>query len=393
LKIFNLFSLYRVISSIFIIICGCLLQWILIGGVTPLTLVQHRDVQDILEEGRAANIADILLLRHEPKVRRIIQQQATFQMGMVFPRWGSKAYGTEDDWWTDGLIDLYRQTGSQWVEMTINFYQPSLTSTQIQAKPSLTPTPQTMAAGIRVARTLGYRVLVAPLLTVGGPEGWAGDINFVTIEQEQQWFDHYWKAIMPYVRAADQAGAEEFAIGTEYEWLQLQAPASLWNELIARFHQNFKGWLVYDMNWSSLYKGVSPWMGNPSLAALGVSVYIPLSDTSRRLDPASIAALWKSDVEQPLDGLSEAIKKPVLITEIGYRNSADALYAPWQQETKAPADPDEQAAAYDAALMNIHNDPHITGIFFWAWSLPVFQPNGLPASDVLHKWYTSSLFS
>jgi hypothetical protein len=140
---------------------------------------------------------------------------------------------------------LYRQTGSQWVELTINFYQPSLTSMQILAKPSLISTPQTVAAGIRVARTLGYRVLVVPLLTVGGPEAWADAINFVTVEQEQQWFDNYWKAVMPYVHAADQAGAEEFAIGTEYEWLQQQAPSFLWDELISRFHHNFKGRLTY----------------------------------------------------------------------------------------------------------------------------------------------------
>jgi hypothetical protein len=361
----------------------------LIGGATPLMLLQH---QDLFEEGSSVNIADVLLLRHEPKVRRIIQHHAAFQMGMVFPRWGSKAYGAEDSWWTDGLIDLYRQTGSQWVELTINFYQPSLTSTQILAKPSLAPTPQTMAAGIRIARMFGYRVLVVPFITVGGPEAWAGAINFVTVEQEQRWFDNYWRVLMPYVHAAGQAGAEEFAIGTEYEWLQ-QVPSFLWDELISRFHHNFKGRLTYDMNWSSLYKSVPPWMSNPNLAALGVSVYIPLSDTSRHLDPASVSALWKLYVKQPLDGLSEVTGKSVLISEIGYRNSSDALYAPWQRETKAPVDPDEQAAAYDAALMNVHNDSHIIGIFFWAWSLPVFQPDGLPASGVLHKWYTSSLFS
>lgn len=390
MRLFHFLSFSRMVSAICIVLCGAFLQWILIGGATHWTLWQH---QDLLEGGSAVNIADVLLLRHEPKVRRIIQHHATFQMGMVFPRWGRDAYGAKDSWWTDGLIDLYRQTGSQWVELTINFYQPSLTSTQILAKPSLVSTPQTVADGIRVARTLGYRVLVVPLLTVGGLDAWAGDINFVTVEQEQRWFDNYWKAIMPYVHAADQAGAEEFAIGTEYEWLQQQAPAFLWNELISRFHQNFKGRLTYDMNWSSLYYSVSPWMSNPYLAALGVSVYIPLSDTSRRLDPASVSALWKLYVKQPLDGLSKVTGKPVLISEIGYRDSADALYAPWQGETKAPADPDEQAAAYDAALMNIHNDAHIIGIFFWGWSLPVFQPDGLPASDILHKWYTSSFFS
>jgi len=37
------------------------------------------------------------------------------------------------------------------------------------------------------------------------------------------------------------------------------------------------------------------------------------------------------------------------------------------------------------------DDPHISGIFFWAWSIPLFAPNWLPASKILHKWYTSYL--
>jgi hypothetical protein len=103
LRLFHFLSLSRMVSAICIVLCGALLQWILIGGGTHLTLWQH---QNLLEGGSAVNIANVLLLRHEPKVRRIIQYHASFQMGMVFPRWGRNAYGAKDSWWTDGLIDL-----------------------------------------------------------------------------------------------------------------------------------------------------------------------------------------------------------------------------------------------------------------------------------------------
>ena len=41
----------------------------------------------------------------------------------------------------------------------------------------------------------------------------------------------------------------------------------------------------------------------------------------------------------------------------------------------------------DAALQNSMHDPYIMGIYFWAWSYPVYQPNNLPAAHVLLKWY------
>ena len=68
-----------------------------------------------------------------------------------------------------------------------------------------------------------------------------------------------------------------------------------------------------------------------------------------------------------------------------------ALYRPWETQTSAPRDLEEQMAAYNAALVNSITDTHIQGIFFWAWSFPVFEPNQRPAARVLYHWYTSPL--
>ena len=125
---------------------------------------------------------------------------------------------------------------------------------------------------------------------------------------------------------------------------------------------------------------------------IGVSVYIPLTTTPQRLDPAALPGLWRAQIGKLLDALSVQTHKPVLISEIGYRDSAYALYRPWQRDTAAqaePPDPEEQAAAYNAALSNALVDPSINGIFFWAWSVPLFEPNWKPAAKILYKWYTS----
>ena len=232
-----------------------------------------------------------------------------------------------------------------------------------------------------------------PLLGVDVQGAWAANIQFSSVEQTQQWFDSFWQAFQPYVVAAQVGGAEQLSIGTEEEWLQQSAPSSLWNILIARVRNIFTGIITYDMNWTSLSDPLPGWMNNADLGMIGVSEYIPMIDTRERVDPTKMISLWQDKVKAKLDKLAKQLGKPVLLSEIGYRNSADSLYHPWfPYSTVSPPDPAEQAAACDAALANVIPDQYIVGIFFWGWDeVEGFKLSGQPATDVLLKWYTSPL--
>ena len=306
-------------------------------------------------------------------------RRPTFETGMIFPQWGQTAYSTGDANWRIGLSDM-QQTAAQWVAIPINLYQSSVTSTQVTTA-AITPTVRALVEGIHEARALYYHVFVVPLLTAGGTLTWSGSVHLATLSEVQAWFTSYWQALRPFAVAAAQAGADQLAIGTELEQLQA-APAFFWHQLLARVHAVFAGRLTYDLNWSSLYKSLPTWLGDPLLNMIGVSVYIPLTETRERLAPAALPGLWREQIGKLLDALSVQSHKPVLISEIGYRDSAYALYHPWQRDAAAqaePADPEEQAAAYNAALSDALVDRAITGIFFWAWSVPLFL---LP---VLHR--------
>lgn len=310
-----------------------------------------------------------------------------FQMGVAFPQWGTDAYGETDSKWQAELPEMRSQTASCWVEMPVLFYQTSLTSTTVTRGPS-TSSIAAFTSGIRLAHRLGLHVFVTPLLQAGGAQPWAGAIQFSSYAQEQQWFESYWQAVEPYLTVAAQEHVEQFAIGTEYEWLQEYAPDSLWNTLIARFQGVFSGSLTYDMNWSSLQAPVRAWMHNPALKAIGISAYLPLIETRRRVEPTQVAALWQQTVKVALDSFATRLGEPIFISEIGYRNSSDALYHSWESTSTAPSDPEEQTAAYDAALANVLPDTNIAGIFFWGWDdAGAFNLRGLPVVQTIQHYY------
>ncbi len=324
-----------------------------------------------------------------PSVPAIHFKRPDFEAGITFPQWSHDGYGQTDTRWQQGLHDIQTQTGARWIEIPMLFSQDTPTSTHITNGPS-TPTVESVVAGIRAAHALGYHVFVVPLLAVNEPGEWAGTIHFSTYQQEEQWFDSFWQTFEPYAEAAEGTGVEQLAIGTEEVWLQENAPASLWNTLIARVRSVFSGTIMYDMNWTTLEDPLPSWMSNQNLATIGVSTYIPLIDVQARLDRPAIFSLWRDIAKRQLDNLAIHLGKPIVISEIGFRNSADSLYHPWYPDSTTPPDPAEQAAACDAALANVIPDPHIAGIFFWGWDdVRGFKLSGQPAATVLHKWYTS----
>lgn len=313
-----------------------------------------------------------------------------FEAGIVYPEWNQSSYGPEDTTWLNNLPAIESETGARWIEMPVLFTQPEPTSTQVTTGLG-TPTVESVVYGIRAARAQGLNVFLVPLFSVDVQGAWAASIQFPSVALEQQWFDNFWHTYQPYVVAAQVAGAQQVSIGTEEDWLQQYATTSLWNTLISRVRSVFSGTITYDMNWDSLGEPIPAWFSNPDLAMIGVSEYIPLIDQRARLDLANIIPLWRDKVKALLDTLSMQINKPVIISEIGYRNSADTLYHPWYPEsTVSPPDPAEQAAACEAALTNVIPDAHIAGIFFWGWdSVGGFKLSGQAADAVLAKWFNS----
>ncbi len=310
------------------------------------------------------------------------------ERGMIYPRWGPASYGVTDTTWRTGIQAIKTRTGSTWLEIPVLLQQANAYSTSV-GPGATAPSLDAFASGIRAATALGYHVFFIPLLGVETPGGWAGIVQ-VSAPYQQAWFDSYWNALKPYAQVAQENGVEQMAIGTEILWMEDNAPASLWNQLISRVRSVFKGKLTYDINWyPSLYEAPASWLKNPDLTYIGVSEYIPLTDSAVRVDPAAMPALWQKKVGKVIDTFSAQVGKPILLSEIGYRSTSDALYNPYSEQSSASNDPQEQAGAYAATLVNVFADSHIVGIFFWGWdNVGKLGIAGQQAALVVYRWYT-----
>lgn len=316
-------------------------------------------------------------------------KQRSFQMGVAFPDWGTTAYGPSDTKWLTELPTMQTKTAACWVEMPVLLHTPSLTSTTVMQGPATTQL-SSFDYGVRFAHSLGLHVFVAMQLQSAGSQPWSALIHFTSFAQEQQWFESYWQVVKPYALVAEQDGVEQFALGTEYRWLEQNAPASLWHGLIDQLSSVFSGTLTYDMDWSSLYYSPPSWMRDPHLKMIGVSSYAPLVNSAVRVDPKQVRALWASTVQRDLDKFSIALGRPIFLSEVGYPNCQVAFYQAWDSYCTAPLDPQEQAAGCDAVLANSIPDQRILGSFFWGWdNTEDFNLNAVPAATIIQSYYKS----
>jgi hypothetical protein len=367
------------LATVVLIVSSVLMEWLFLTGA-PIS-------------GRA--LADAFSGAHSKTPTRVVYTRPDFQAGMVFPRWGQDAYTPGDPNYKTGLDEIQQQTAARWIELSIFFTQPYDTSTTVSVDP-FSATPDSLAVGIATAHAHGYKVFVEPLLTLQHPtrngDSWSGSVNFGNNHAATaDWFQSYWLALQPYLLAAQRAGADQFAVAVELFDLEIFAPDSDWNWLIEEARSVYTGSLTYDMNFTSLLFPVQPWMNSPSLDALGVSLYVSIAKKNELVPLNSIPERWAATAGAELDRYARRVNHPMIITELGYRNAADAAYNPFTHTTKASPDPQLQAALYGAAVSYAESDAHIMGIYFWAWSLPPFSPNWLPAAQTLKHWYTSPL--
>jgi len=251
------------------------------------------------------------------------------------------------------------------------------------------------------ADSLGLHIILKPHLWLGGysHQGQSrNEIGYADEDMWNKWETDYTVFLMHYAHLAEEIGAEILVIGTELARSAHERP-QFWQDLIVQIRSVYQGQLTYAANWWEEYEEIGFW---ESLDFIGVQAYFELSDQPNPTD-AMLSEGW-SIHKEALSSLSERLNRPVLFTELGYRNVDDAAAKPWRwpsHDEIGTAMPNNQIQAqlYNIFFHEVWNEPWLHGAILWKWhgdrerrrtAELGFTPQGKPAEEVIRQWFTSS---
>jgi hypothetical protein len=252
-------------------------------------------------------------------------------------------------------------------------------------------TDESLAAATRQAHSLGMKVLLKPHV-------WIRDEAAMTrfdAADWQSWFADYEQFITHYATLARDNKMDALSIGNELKHAT-RGHEREWRRIIARVRAIYRGPLTYGANFDEVFD-VPFW---DALDWIGVSAYFPLVDAPMPSRAALVAA-WKPIVAR-LGALSARAKRPVVITEFGYRSADGAAWRQWEIPRNARTNDEAQRVAYEAFFEAVWPQPFIAGAYAWKWfSAPAYREHGdneyefenKPAAAVLRRAYTSTTAS
>ncbi len=230
-----------------------------------------------------------------------------------------------------------------------------------------------------LARESGIKTMLKPHIWLRGTDGkWRSDIEMKSEEEWQEWFASYTNFILHYAKLAEDNAMDMLCIGTELYQTTRQHP-DRWRKLIREIKKVYSGKLTYAANWYKEYEEITFW---DELDYIGIQGYFPLS---RRTEPKKEELLksWNRH-KRSMQRISRRYGKPVLLTEIGYKNTSDSAISPWTwpqhlENEKIAVSDDTQRRCYEAMFESLWYEPWLQGIFIWKWFHSTYKHADLDA--------------
>ncbi|MEL6390613.1 MAG: hypothetical protein AAFQ02_10645 [Bacteroidota bacterium] len=218
----------------------------------------------------------------------------------------------------------------------------------------------------KLASAQGVKTILKPHIWLRSDDGkWRPDIAMNSEAEWQAWFESYGDWMMHYAVLAEELGIELLCIGTELHQTTKTHPEE-WRQMIRQIKAVYSGELTYAANWYEEVIDVAFW---DELDYIGVQAYYPLT---RKTLPTrhDIEKGWKKPI-RTLSELSKSYGKPVIFTEIGYKNTADAAREPWtwpqQMDDRIERSENTQIECYEGMFNALWDEPWLAGIFIWKW--------------------------
>ena len=246
----------------------------------------------------------------------------------------------------------------------------------------------------RQADSLGLRLVLKPQVWIGShdPEQWSANIGFETEADWTEWEAGYRDFALHYARLSAEIDAPLLVIGTELARAVREREA-FWRSLIAEIRTVYDGELTYAANWYEDFEHVPFW---DALDAIGIQAYFPLTDAPAPT-VTDLRTGWDRH-ERAIEAVYQRTGKPVLFTEVGYRDVPHAAARPWEwpsrQEPTLKPDEALQARLYEAFFEEVWPEPWMAGAILWKWHPPSdrsrvgdFTPQGKLAEAVIRKGF------
>jgi len=269
--------------------------------------------------------------------------------------YGSEAYGRS----LDEAVDM----GATWVSLTPFGRVRSLQSTgvSLEFEAPFEENRWNVVRGIRMAHARGLKVLLVPHLWVESG-GWRAEIDPGSDEGWSQWAESYRGFLLTWADVARETGAEMLSVGVELRsWVTTPRVVSF-APIIADVRRAYPGLLTYSANWDD----VDETMILQDIDVLGINAFYPLADE----EGAPLRALLRGGerVADRLEQLARTEKKPILLTEIGYKTVASPAVKPWvwpEDMKDVVLSEHDQAEATYALVKPLLEKPWFAGFFVW----------------------------
>ncbi len=309
---------------------------------------------------------------------------------------GMSVFGWKNN--NESAITTLVQNNIEWVAVIPFMYQKDESSPEVSSPEMVgkwSKRDSIFISTISELKAKGVHVHLKPHIWTG--EGWRSNIKHESKAQWDTWFTSYRKSMLHYAHLAQKTGAELFCIGTELR-TSIKAQPNKWKQLIQEIKTIYNGKLTYAANWDGEYEMVKFW---DELDYIGIQAYFPLTNRANP-DLETIKKGWDPHIET-LESLSKTHKKPILFTEIGYKNDTKATIKPWQWESffgilYRKKSNRTQQLAYQALFEKLWNYEWFAGMYIWEWntrSTPSgtensldFSPRFKPAQNTIAKGYS-----
>lgn len=294
-----------------------------------------------------------------------------FQRGLSFTAEGPDGYGNPEN--AARYFDEFRRRGVNSIALVPYGFSPPGT-TRIRFNMGMERSDD-VAKLVALAHQKGLKVMWKPQLWV--PRGFPGDLEFERPADRAEWFAEYGRFLHHHAGYAQRSGADILCVGLEF--VKLSRYTAEWRKLIAETRTAYKGLLTYGASQGTEFERVEFW---DALDFIGLSEYYPLPDS-----------LDTSEVVKKIENVHKRWGKPVVFVETGFSAVKNAQRAPWD-DSAAPASPETQARCYEAILKAFYRKPWFAGMYWWKvgtnGNAGAHSPWGLPAMDVVERWYKSA---